>query len=61
ACTSSIALAMGSVTVTGVKVYHDKAGGTLRGEVAAYRVEVEGLSLVHLGDISHVITSSSLE
>ncbi|WP_165487993.1 MBL fold metallo-hydrolase [Aeropyrum pernix] len=50
---------LGPFTVTGVKVYHDKASGTLRGEVAAYRVEVEGLSLVHLGDIGHVITSSS--
>ncbi len=46
---------LGPFTVKGLKVFHDKAKGKLRGEVAAYRIDVEGLSIVHLGDLGHLI------
>jgi L-ascorbate metabolism protein UlaG (beta-lactamase superfamily) len=45
---------MGPFRVRGVKVYHDKMGGKLRGWVAAYVLEVEGLRIAHLGDIGHL-------
>ena len=41
---------LGPFRVTGVKLPHDEYGGRRRGFVVAYRVEVEGLSLTHLGD-----------
>lgn len=50
---------LGPYTVRGVKVYHDKAEGRLRGEVAAYRIDVGGISIAHLGDLGHIIDSSS--
>ncbi len=45
----------GPFKVKGLKVYHDKAGGRLRGWVAAYLLEYEGLKLAHLGDLGHLL------
>jgi len=42
------------VDVEGMKFYHDKARGALRGETIAYKVSLEGLTVVHLGDIGHI-------
>lgn len=44
----------GRVSVTGYKFYHDKASGSLRGDTAAYVIDLGGLRVAHLGDIGHV-------
>ncbi len=41
--------------VRGVRVYHDKSRGRLRGEITAYRIVVDNISIVHLGDLGHVL------
>ncbi len=38
----------------GVRLYHDKVRGRRRGDVVVYRVEVEGVAVLHLGDLGHV-------
>jgi len=38
----------------GVRFYHDKVKGRRRGEVVAYKIEVEGVGVLHLGDLGHV-------
>lgn len=38
----------------GVKLYHDKVRGRRRGEVVVYRIEVDGVRVLHLGDLGHV-------
>ncbi|MCE4621401.1 MAG: MBL fold metallo-hydrolase [Desulfurococcales archaeon] len=42
--------------IHGYKYYHDKASGSLRGSVVAYRIELprEELAVVHLSDIGHI-------
>ena len=50
----------GKYRVTGLKLYHDKVKGRRRGEVVVYRVEVEGVSLLHLGDLGHVPSDAVL-
>jgi L-ascorbate metabolism protein UlaG (beta-lactamase superfamily) len=50
----------GRYRATGLKLYHDKVRGRRRGEVVVYRVEVEGVSLLHLGDLGHVPTESTV-
>lgn len=42
------------VSVEGLKFYHDKAGGRLRGETIAYKILLEDLTIAHLGDIGHM-------
>ncbi len=52
---------IGPVTVKGVKLYHDKMNGRLRGEVIAYLVEVDGIKFLHLGDLGHTLTDEQAE
>lgn len=48
-------------TVEGRRLYHDKARGRLRGEVVAYKIRVEDLTIVHLGDLGHLLEGEDLE
>lgn len=50
----------GRYRATGVRFYHDKVRGRRRGEVVVYRIEVEGVSLLHLGDLGHVPDDTAL-
>jgi L-ascorbate metabolism protein UlaG (beta-lactamase superfamily) len=44
----------GEVIVRGYKFYHDKASGKLRGDTAAYLIEIGDLRIAHMGDLGHV-------
>jgi L-ascorbate metabolism protein UlaG (beta-lactamase superfamily) len=41
------------LTVTGVKPFHDQRQGKERGRNVAYVIEIDGLRVVHLGDLGH--------
>ncbi len=47
---------IGSVRVTGVPTYHDAEQGAARGKNTITIYEVEGLRVVHLGDLGHLLT-----
>ncbi len=40
--------------VIGHRSYHDKSKGKRRGEVVIYKINIEGLSIVHVGDLGCV-------
>lgn len=42
------------IEIKGVKSFHDPYRGSLRGEVVLYRVKVDGLNIVHLGDLGTI-------
>jgi L-ascorbate metabolism protein UlaG (beta-lactamase superfamily) len=42
------------VVILGVEAYHDKDRGRRRGKNVVYKVVVDGISIVHLGDLGHV-------
>lgn len=44
------------VAVTGVSVYHDKKNGEERGRNTIYNVQIDGLNVVHLGDLGHTLS-----
>jgi len=46
------------IRVKGVEAFHDKVGGKRRGRVVMYRIEVDGVAFVHLGDLGHVLDES---
>ncbi len=52
---------VGGVRVEGYTFYHDKAGGSLRGTVTAYKIYREGISIVHLSDIGHIPPKEALK
>ncbi len=49
------------IKVEGVRVYHDKSQGRLRGPVTAYKLGFNNLTLVHLGDIGHIPEKEHIE
>jgi len=53
---------LGWLSVEGYEFYHDKAKGSLRGTVVAYKINLneEGLVMVHMSDIGHVPTREDL-
>ena len=45
------------VFVTGIASFHDDKNGQERGKNTMYLIEIDGVSVCHLGDLGHVITS----
>lgn len=49
------------VFVEGVESAHDEKNGAERGENIIYRIEMEDISITHLGDLGHVLDAKQLE
>jgi len=49
------------VLIIGVASHHDNEGGTVRGKNTIYLMEVDGLSICHLGDIGHILNDAQVE
>lgn len=49
------------VGIVGIGVFHDDAGGAKRGKNTIYRIELDGISIVHLGDLGHTLTSDQVD
>jgi len=52
---------MKKVVVYGVPTYHDNKQGAENGPNTCFRIDVEDLSIVHLGDLGHVLNDQQLE
>ncbi len=50
-----------NIFITGIQTSHDKKGGKERGANTVYIVEMDGLTICHLGDIGHVPTQTQAE
>ena len=49
------------VRITAVPSFHDKQRGALRGNNLIFRIEGDGLTIVHLGDLGHMPDEKQLE
>ena len=47
--------------MVGVEAFHDGKNGAERGKNTIYKIEMEGISLVHLGDLGHKLTEGQTE
>lgn len=45
----------------GIEAFHDDAKGSKRGKITIFRIEVEGISIVHLSDLGTLLTNSQIE
>lgn len=52
---------VGGVSVVGVQVFHDAVLGEERGINTIFVIEIDGLRIVHLGDLGHKLTEENLE
>lgn len=49
------------IGIVGMGVYHDDVKGARRGKNTIYRIEIDGISLVHLGDLGHELSASEVD
>ncbi len=49
------------IKISGYEVYHDKSSGKERGKDIIYNMEIDGVNVVHLGDLGHTLTKADAE
>ena len=49
------------VLILGITTYHDAVKGQSKGKNTAYLMEIDGLTVCHLGDIGHIIDDEQVE
>lgn len=48
------------ISVDGIESYHDEKEGAEQGDNVIYRINIDNISVVHLGDLGHVLDSKNL-
>lgn len=48
------------VAISGIPVFHDKSEGGERGKNTVYNINMDGINIVHLGDLGHILTEENL-
>jgi L-ascorbate metabolism protein UlaG (beta-lactamase superfamily) len=51
----------GDIPVTGFASYHDDASGAHRGENIVFLYQIDGLKVLHLGDLGHMLSDEIME
>src|SRR3989338_4498612 len=49
------------VRITGYDSFHDEADGSKRGKNVIYKIEIEDISILHLGDLGHTLSDELVE
>jgi L-ascorbate metabolism protein UlaG (beta-lactamase superfamily) len=49
------------VSVIGVSSYHDAVEGKERGKNTMYNIDIDGIHILHLGDLGHTLTDKEIE
>lgn len=52
---------IGGVEVTATKMYHDKVDGAERGKNLIVSIRMDGVNILHLGDLGHTLTDAQIE
>ena len=51
----------GGIPVTGFSSYHDNAKGASRGENIVFLYQIDGLKVLHLGDLGHMLSDETIK
>jgi len=52
---------IGGVLIMGIATFHDREKGKKRGKNTVYLIEADEISVCHLGDLGHVLTTEQVE
>ncbi len=52
---------IGDVEIEGIEGYHDKENGARRGKITMYKVKNEGISILHVGDLGHILNEEQAD
>lgn len=47
--------------IEGIEAYHDKERGSHRGKITMFKIESEGIRLLHMGDLGHILEEQQLK
>ncbi len=47
--------------IVGITAYHDTEQGAKRGKITMFKIQSEGISILHMGDIGHIPTSKMVD
>jgi L-ascorbate metabolism protein UlaG (beta-lactamase superfamily) len=48
------------VEITGIESFHDESGGSERGKNTIYKLQIDGMNIVHLGDLGHPLSDEDV-
>lgn len=49
------------VLIIGIATFHDAEEGEIKGKNTVYLIEIDGITVCHLGDLGHVLTAAQVE
>jgi L-ascorbate metabolism protein UlaG (beta-lactamase superfamily) len=49
------------IKVIGIRTYHDQTKGETLGNNTLYKIDIDGVSIVHLGDLGHKLSEKEIE
>jgi L-ascorbate metabolism protein UlaG (beta-lactamase superfamily) len=49
------------IKITGTDVFHDESGGKERGKNTVFKMMIDGMSVVHLGDLGHPLSDHQVQ
>lgn len=49
------------VSINGISTFHDKSNGSERGKNTVYHLMIDGLNVVHLGDLGHKLNEEQIQ
>ena len=52
---------LGGIEITAIKMFHDKVEGAERGKNLLMLVRMDGINILHLGDLGNVLTEAQIE
>ena len=52
---------IGGAFITGIATFHDDSKGSLRGKNTIFIIEMDGITLCHLGDLGHPLNPNLIE
>lgn len=48
------------ISIRGISTYHDSTSGSERGKNTAYHLLIDGVNVVHLGDLGHLLSEEQI-
>jgi L-ascorbate metabolism protein UlaG (beta-lactamase superfamily) len=49
------------VEISGIEVFHDESGGSERGKNTIFKMVIDGMDVVHLGDLGHPLSNEEVK
>ena len=52
---------MRGIEISGIEVFHDESSGAERGKNTIFKMKIDGMNVVHLGDLGHALSEGDVK